>query len=307
MNRPFYEKEPLKPIERPFPFLAWDSPRAPFWFPQHWHERMEMLYILKGSFNADINGKTWTGQQGDILAIDTGLIHGFFDSSADAAVRIFQFGPDIFNETLVELQNRELPMPVFGQRPLISASVNKSLHNGLERLLMEIDVEYKRQETGFRLLIKAKLYEIAALLLRNAPPLPQLDPRTHYNKKNNTQLLERIFSCLYDNHEDPTFMLEDAARQVSLSKFYLTRFLKEQTGQGFHEHITRIRLRAAENRLASSDMPITDIAFLSGFQSLASFNRAFRRYVGVNPSVYKSRKQLSHGAPLRGMPWVPDI
>ncbi|MDR2417889.1 MAG: AraC family transcriptional regulator [Treponema sp.] len=301
MNQPFYEKEPLKPIERTFPFLVWDSPRVPFWFPQHWHERMEMLYVLKGSFNADINGKAWAGHQGDIVAIDTGLIHGFFDSSADSAVRIFQFGPDIFNEALVELQNRELTMPVFGQRPLISASADKSLHDGLERLLMEIDAEYKRQEAGFRLLIKAKLYEIAALLLRNTPP-PQQGSRIHYNKKNNTQLLERIFSCLYDNHDDPSFMLEDAAREVGLSKFYLTRFLKEQTGQGFHEHLTRIRLRAAENRLASSDMPITDIAFLCGFQSLASFNRAFRCYIGVNPSVYQARKQLSHGSPLRNAP-----
>lgn len=307
MNQPFYEKEALKPIKRTFPFLVWDSPREPFWFPQHWHERIEMLYVLKGSFNADINGKAWIGRQGDIVAIDTGLIHGFFDSSADSAVRIFQFGPDIFNEALVELQNRELMLPVFGQRPIISADADKSLHDSLERLLMEIDAEYKRQEAGFRLLIKAKLYEIAALLLRNRPPLPQQDSRTHYNKKNNTQLLERIFSCLYDNHDDPSFMLENAAQEVALSKFYLTRFLKEQTGQGFHEHLTRIRLRAAENYLTNSDMSITDIAFLCGFQSLASFNRAFRRYIGVNPSVYQARKllchgSLSHGSPSHGAP-----
>jgi AraC-like DNA-binding protein len=302
MNQPFHEKKSLKPIERTFPFLVWDSPRAPFWFPQHWHERMEMLYVLKGSFNAEINGKAWAGRQGDIVTIDTGLIHGFFDSSEDSAVRIFQFGPDIFNEALVELQNRELTMPVFGQRPLISVSADKGLHDSLECLLMEIDAEYKRQEAGFRLLIKAKLYEIAALLLRNTPPLPQQDSRAHYNKKNNTQLLERIFSCLYDNHDDPTFMLEDAAQEVGLSKFYLTRFLKEQTGQGFHEHLTRIRLRVAENHLASSDMPITDVAFLCGFQSLASFNRAFRCYIGVNPSVYQARKQLFHGSPLHDAP-----
>jgi AraC-like DNA-binding protein len=291
MNQPFYEKESMEPIERTFPFLVWDSPRAPFWFPAHWHERMEILYVLKGRLNADINGKAWEGQQGDILTIDTGLIHGFFDSSADAAVRIFQFGPDIFNEALVEVQNRELATPIFGQRPLISVDTDSGLHDSLERLLMEIHKEYQRKEAGFRLAIKAKLYEIAALLLRNAPPLPEQDSRVRCNKKNNTQLLERIFSCLYDCHDDPSFMLEDAAREVSVSKFYLTRFLKEQTGQGFHEHLTRIRLRAAENHLAGSDMPVTDIAFLCGFQSLSSFNRAFRRYIGVSPSVYQTRKQ----------------
>jgi AraC-like DNA-binding protein len=290
MNQPFHEKKPLEPFNLAFPFLVWDSPRTPFWYPRHWHERMEMLYILKGRLTVDLNGAAWSGREGDIVAIDTGLIHGFFDSSPDSAVRIFQFGADIFNEALAELRNRTPAAPVFGRRPLISASADKGLHDRLERLLLEINAEYMAREPGFRLMIRARLYEIAALLLRNAPPPAQRDSRSPHNKKNNAHLLERIFSCLCDNHDDPSFMLEKAAEEVGLSKWYLTRFLKDQTGQGFHEHLTRIRLRAAEAYLAGSDMPITDIAFLCGFRSLASFNRAFRGYIGVNPSVYQARK-----------------
>jgi AraC-like DNA-binding protein len=283
MNHPpFYEKESQAPIDRAFPFLLWDSPRAPFWFPLHWHQRMELLYILKGTINAEINGKAWEGNQSDIVTVDAGLIHGFFDSSPDSTVRIFQFGSEIFDETI--------SAPIFSQRPMIT-SADAALHSHLERLLMEIDSEYRQKDVGFRLVIKAKLYEIVALLLRNVPLEPISD--THgVHKKNNTRLLERIFSCIYNHHENPAFMLEDAANDVGLSKFYLTRFLKEQTGQSFHEHLTRIRVRAAQKHLAGSDAPVTEIAYQSGFPSLASFNRTFRRYTGVCPSLYQHRKTI---------------
>jgi AraC-like DNA-binding protein len=279
-HSPFYEKEPQAPIDRAFPFLLWDSPRAPFWFPLHWHQRMELLYILKGTINAEINGKAWEGKQGDIITVDTGLIHGFFDSSPESAVRIFQFGFEIFDETI--------SAPIFSQRPLITGA-DAPLYSRLERLLMEIDREYRQQDAGFRLVIKAKLYEIVALLLRNVPLEPISDTLCVY-KKSNTRLLERIFSCIYKHHENPAFMLEDAANDVGLSKFYLTRFLKDQTGQSFHEHLSRIRVRAAQKHLAGSDTLVTEVAYLCGFPSLASFNRTFRRYTGVCPSLYQHRK-----------------
>jgi AraC-like DNA-binding protein len=283
MNHPpFYEKEAQSPFDHAFPFLLWDSPRAPFWFPLHWQQRNELLYILKVTINAEINGKAWNAKQSDIISVDTGLMHGFFDSSTDSIVRIFQFGSEIFDETF--------STPIFSQHPLIS-STQTHLHSRLESLLMEIDNEYRQQDTGFKLLIKAKLYEISALLLRNIP-LEPISNTLCLHKKNNTQLLERIFSCIYKHHENPAFMLDNAANDVGLSKFYLTRFLKEQTGQSFHEHLTRIRVRAAQKHLAGSDTPVTEVAYLCGFPSLASFNRTFRRYTGVCPSLYQRRKTI---------------
>jgi transcriptional regulator GlxA family with amidase domain len=92
------------------------------------------------------------------------------------------------------------------------------------------------------------------------------------------------------NFVNPGFTLEDAARCIGLSKYHFSRLLKEQTGQGFHDHLTRIRLRQAEKYLVESDKQVTDIAWLCGFQSITTFNRLFKAYIGDSPSVYRTGK-----------------
>jgi AraC-like DNA-binding protein len=285
-EKPFYENEAL---DRVFPFLTRDTVKAPFWFPLHWHERVEILYILKGGFQAYINGIQHEGNQGDIIIVNTGLIHGFFDPSPGTRTRIFQFGLEIFDETLIEIQNHNSHAPVFSRRSLITASRDSKIYPRLEGLLMGIFEEYRQKSPGYRLVIKSKLYELASVFLRDIPAEQPSRKRTA-NKKNNTQYLERIFSLMLEKFDNPDFSLDDAAKGAGISKYHFSRFLKEQTGQGFHDHLTRIRLRQAERHLVESDRPVTDIAYLCGFQSLATFNRLFKAYTGASPSVYRNGK-----------------
>jgi AraC-like DNA-binding protein len=154
---------------------------------------------------------------------------------------------------------------------------------------MGIFEEYQQKKPGYRLVIKSKLYEIAVIFLREISA-EQSDRGRIANKKNNTQHLERIFSLMLDNYDNPDFTLEEAAQGIGLSKYHLSRFLKEQTGQGFRSHLTRIRLRQAEKQLVESDQPVTDIAYDCGFQSIATFNRLFKSNIGASPSTYRNGK-----------------
>ena len=43
-----------------------------------------------------------------------------------------------------------------------------------------------------------------------------------------------------------------------------------------------------------TDMPITDIAFQSGFNTLPSFCRAFKKYTTYSPSDYKKLRIKTH-------------
>jgi AraC-like DNA-binding protein len=288
---PFHQKEL---VNRSFPFVALDSPKKPFWFPLHWHEQIEILYILEGKLKVMINGKTWEGMQGDILIVDTGLIHGFSALSLEASVRIIQFGREIFDEPLTLMEDRELGKPVFSRPPLIRPSTG--IYPLLKDILIDINREYHEKERGYCFVIKSKLYELAALFLRNMP-VPDGDPVGRIiNEKNHTRYLEQIFSCMYSQFETPDLKLDDVAAEVGLSKCYLTRFLKEQTGLGFRDHLSRFRLSKAKQYLAESDMLIIDIAYRCGFQSLTTFNRIFKEYTGTSPSAYRNRKLLHNPA-----------
>jgi transcriptional regulator GlxA family with amidase domain len=135
------------------------------------------------------------------------------------------------------------------------------------------------------LAVKARLYDLALLLLRSVPAR-QLPEGELMKRKQRNELLERIFSFVHDNFAKP-LDLDDAADAANLSKFYFSRFFKEQTGQTFHAYLSRIRVSHAEELLAGSDLPVTEIAYVSGFASLKTFNRLFRTYTGTSPSSYR--------------------
>jgi AraC-like DNA-binding protein len=61
------------------------------------------------------------------------------------------------------------------------------------------------------------------------------------------------------------------------------------TGMTPHQYVLRTRLHRAAVRLRLSDEPISAIAFDAGFNDLSTFNRRFRRIMGVTPGAFRAR------------------
>lgn len=90
---------------------------------------------------------------------------------------------------------------------------------------------------------------------------------------------------------DEALDLATLAAKLRTSPRTLSRTLSEGLGQNFRELVGRIRVDAVAEALedADNDAPILTLAMEAGFNSKASFNRAFQTYRGVTPSVYRQR------------------
>lgn len=82
--------------------------------------------------------------------------------------------------------------------------------------------------------------------------------------------------------------LEDVARHVCLSADYFGKIFKKNTHMTLGEHISRIRVEHVKQLLPRESCRVIEAAFASGFQSVAQFNRVFKKYAGVNPSQYRA-------------------
>ena len=89
-------------------------------------------------------------------------------------------------------------------------------------------------------------------------------------------------------HNRGSVRLCDVARNVRLSPFHLERLIKAQTGLTFAHHLRRIRLRRAEQLLASGDYPIKEIAVAVGYTSTSTFDRAFKPTFRCSPKQWRS-------------------
>jgi AraC family transcriptional regulator len=78
--------------------------------------------------------------------------------------------------------------------------------------------------------------------------------------------------------------LDDVARAVHSSPFHLARIFRERAGLPIHRYLTRLRLRAALERLAQGANDLTALALELGFSSHSHFTSAFRGEFGQTPS-----------------------
>jgi AraC-like DNA-binding protein len=81
--------------------------------------------------------------------------------------------------------------------------------------------------------------------------------------------------------------LPEVARHVGLSDSAFSRFFRAQTGNVFSQHLVSLRIWAARRMIAEDRLPITEIAFESGFGTISNFNRMFLRHTGMTPSRYR--------------------
>src|SRR5690606_16798694 len=83
------------------------------------------------------------------------------------------------------------------------------------------------------------------------------------------------------------------AREANLSRFHFVRAFARVTSLTPHRYLLRARLRAAAVRLATQDLRIVDVAMMSGFGDVSSFNRAFRAEFGTTPRAYRARRRAA--------------
>jgi AraC-like DNA-binding protein len=85
------------------------------------------------------------------------------------------------------------------------------------------------------------------------------------------------------------------ARMAGISKDYFSRIFRSVTGLNYSKWLNMIRLEKATGLLADRELTLTEIAMLSGFQSISSFNRVFRTEKGMSPGEYRALEQKYDG------------
>ncbi len=108
-------------------------------------------------------------------------------------------------------------------------------------------------------------------------------------------LVERLDCVMQDEElfKDPALTLDRLAETVQASTHHVSQCLNQIRGDNFYAYVNRFRAEEAGRRLqdpANDHLTVLAIAEESGFNSKASFNRAFRSTMGMSPSEYKARR-----------------
>jgi AraC-like DNA-binding protein len=112
-------------------------------------------------------------------------------------------------------------------------------------------------------------------------------------KINNHQILERLEKLLDDYFTDDSLVKKGLptvhyiAENLNISPNYLSGLLKLHTGQSTQQHIHNKLIEKAKEKLSTTDLSISEIAFELGFEHQQSFSKLFKTKTNVSPLEFR--------------------
>ena len=90
-----------------------------------------------------------------------------------------------------------------------------------------------------------------------------------------------------DQHLEDDISISELAQVAHLSEFHFARVFATTMGMPPQRYVSQRRLAAAKKMIGVGKLPLSEIAFRSGFSSQASFTRAFRRVTSMTPGEFR--------------------
>ncbi|WP_181909606.1 helix-turn-helix domain-containing protein [Paenibacillus taihuensis] len=95
-----------------------------------------------------------------------------------------------------------------------------------------------------------------------------------------------------EEHFSEELSLDIIASKLNITSGYLSTYFKEMMGANFVDYVNEFRIKQAWALLLQSELKIQDVALKSGYNTLSSFNRTFKKFTGVTPTEYRRNAEV---------------
>lgn len=112
------------------------------------------------------------------------------------------------------------------------------------------------------------------------------------------QAAERVIRAIHERLDEP-LMLQDMAEIAQLSPYHFNRVFRQVTGIPPSKFQAALRVQAAKRLLITTQLSVTEICFMVGYNSLGTFTRSFTELVGLSPSQLRSRAKDLAGSSIQ--------
>lgn len=264
-NIPFHENIPFKQKELSVKIETYSAENS---FKPHWHEHIELLYILEGEGTATCDESSFSIKEGDLIVVNSTQIHTLNPKGRlkFCCVLIYSW---FFSDVEFDITTS------------ISSLVRDDgfVKETIEKLMLQ-----KKTKTPYRdMLIKSYTYELVAHLLKN------YTEQQNINAKSNK--IADIVRYYINKHYSEKITTEKLASLCAMNESYFCRFFKKNFNKTPIEYLNEFRIEKACELLSLTTQSVTEVAFSVGYEDIHYFSRMFKKIKNCSPSEY--RKNLS--------------
>ena len=256
-------------------------------YPNHWEPSFEIIMPIKNIYTVYIEDNPIVLQPNDLLIISPGMLHRIL--APDVGIRyIMLFDSVMFSDIsgLESLNTMFYPFVHYTKESFSCLDVmNQYMDNIYKEYYSDDPLKYAAIYTNLlALIMTAKRNEVNRVI----------DASTLKDSKSHKYLNKFIQICKYieDNCcEDIT--IQELVNFSGFSYSHFIRLFKQFTNMTYYSYLNQCRINQAKHLLASKpNLSITEISMQSGFASIATFNRLFKKQVKCSPSQYRNLQTI---------------
>ncbi len=252
----------------------------------HYHDMIELVYIIHGNGERYIGDSIDSFNDGDIVLVGSQLPHVWksdpdkrkSDKKYEAIV--IQFPVDFLGDKFLALPESVQLKKLFkrAERGIVfHPTKNKKLGKEIDKLM-----DYKGMKRLTRFI--ALLHRMASTSRYSLLASPHFIDTIYGNDVKINKAFEYIM-----HHFANDIKLSDISEEVNMNKAAFCRYFKQKTRKTFSTFLNEVKIGYACKLIREDNIDIQTIIYRSGFSSPSYFYKRFKEVMGVTPIVYQKR------------------
>ncbi|MBB1124076.1 AraC family transcriptional regulator [Limosilactobacillus albertensis] len=225
----------------------------------------------KGSFSS-ANHNTVSLQAGDVFILPKG-VPCFYQADGEDPWKYFWIG---FSGTKI---NTMLKGSTLAKKRYLRQVQQSSFYTSLRKLY---DALRAPSSLPNDILIESLTYQMFYNLVTEYPNKREKD-----SSEANKQMQLAIY-YLQENYRNSDCTITSLCHHINISRSYLYTIFKREMNLSPQKYLSQLRMEDAKQLLLNSNNPIQDIAHRVGYKDEFTFSKAFKRYDGFSPQMFRN-------------------
>ena len=283
-SKGYRETEERGTADFPLEYYYVDETHPRYEMMYHWHSEYEIIYILEGEMQLNLDGKEQLAKKGDVVFIGDRVCHGGHPNNCVYAC--FVFDPHLFDS----------------RSNLISKQVGRILNHEIKidkyipsditcitNIVGDMVLVATERKEGYELVLYGQIYRLIGLVLANNLYTENSGGKVSNKSSVNARSRALIKSVIeyIEEHYAEQITLTELAELANMSNKYFCTFFYNYTHRTPIDYVNYYRVECACEQLHLSDKSIIDIAYDTGFNDASYFTKTFKKYIGVTPLSYR--------------------
>ena len=249
--------------------------------PSHWHADIELIAVLDGEMDYNINGEIIRLHKGEGVFVNAQQMHfGFSDSGTECAFICVIFHPMLLCAVPAYEEDFVLPVIRNNGAPFALLAPDVRWQGEILEQIYALDRSTNRETIALK--AQAAFAAIWALLYEN---LPRENPvETH--KSGDLTAARNMIGFIQKNYTRK-ISLKEIASSGAVGQSKCCKLFAQYFRQTPNAYLNQYRLNKSLELLRDPELSITEIALSSGFGGASYYSETFRKYFGKTPSEFR--------------------